>query len=255
MYETLKDLDYTGITTQYYATNKETNKEELYDKKSRDLLVKSGTHTNPGERTTKSKKAEIVKNIALVYLTLKDNDKAIAALKDARAQNPDDIDIILSEANINYRMGNIDEFKKLLLIATEKDPNNAELQYNLGVISSESKDSESAKKYYQKAIELDPNYTNAYINLSALILAREQPIIDEMNGLGSSSADDRRYDQLRDERKSIYREAVPYLTKALEMDSNSINAAKTLMNIYSVLGETDKYKSLKAKVEALQAGN
>ena len=63
-------------------------------------------------------------------------------------------------------MGNKDEFKRLLEIATQKDPNNADLQYNLGVIAGESDDSEAAKKCITiKPLELDPNYINAYINI------------------------------------------------------------------------------------------
>ena len=83
----------------------------------------------------------------------------------------------------------------------------------------------------------------------------EDKLIEEMNGLGSSSADDKRYDELREERKNLYRTAIPFLDKALGIDAKNISAAKTLMNIYSVLGETDKYKAMKEKVEVLEAGN
>ena len=62
-----------------------------------------------------------------------------------------------------------------------------------------------------------------------------------------------RYDELREERQNIYKSAIPYLTKALEINSESINAAQTLMNIYSVLGETEKFKVLKEKVDTLIA--
>ena len=81
-------------------------------------------------------------------------------------------------------MGNIEKFKELLEYATEKDPKNAELQYNLGVIAADANDFDNAKKYYDKAIELNPKYTNAYINLAALILGQEESIIDEMNNCG-----------------------------------------------------------------------
>ena len=151
-------------------------------------------------------------------------------------------------------MDNKEEFTRLLQLATEKDPNNPELQYNLGVIAAESGDVEGAKKYYKKAIELDPNYTNAYINMAALVLGAEEALIKEMNGLGSSKKDDLRYDELRKQRQDLYRDAIPFLDKALNIDSKNISAAKTLMNIYSVLGETDKYKSMKAKVEVLEGG-
>ncbi|TXE11783.1 tetratricopeptide repeat protein [Seonamhaeicola algicola] len=257
LYEQLRDLGYTGIGTQYYAVNKTTQEEEVFQSKElRDLSVKSAkTHIKPFEKTTESKKPEIVKNIALIYVSNGDNEKALQAMKDARAESPDDINLLLSEANVHFKMGNTEEFKKLLEQATQMDPDNAELQYNLGVIASESGDNDAAKSYYEKAIELDPSYSNAYINLSALILGKEEGIIKEMNGLGSSAADDKRYDELREERQNLYREAVPYLTKALEMDGDNINAAKTLMNIYSILGETAKQKEMKEIVDSIESGN
>jgi tetratricopeptide (TPR) repeat protein len=256
LYEELKKLGYTGIEKQYFATNVETNKEELFDNKSvRDISVKAKTYINPTERFTESKKAEIVKNIALIYVSKDDNEKALAAMKDARAESPDDINLILSEANVYYKMGNTEEFRKLLELATTKDPKNPELQYNLGVISADSDHPDEARAYYEKAIELDPNYINAYINLAALILNSEQPIIEEMNSLGTSKADNIKYDELKEKRQKLYSDAIPYLEKALDIDSKNINAAKTLMNIYSATGETAKFKDMKAKVEALESEN
>lgn len=252
LYDELKALGYTGIQKQYFATNAETGKEELLDKATRDLYVKAKSHTNPGERLTESKKPEIVRNMALIYVSKGDDKKAIEALQEARVENPTDINLILSEANAHYKMGNVAEFEALLSKATELDPTNPELQYNLGVIAAESGQPEKAKAYYEKTIELDPTYINAYINISALVLAREEPLITEMNGLGSSKKDDLRYDELREERQNLYKAAVPYLAKALEIDTENLSAAKTLMNIYSILGEAEKAKALKSTVEALE---
>ena len=252
VYEELKELGYTGIATEYLAVNKETQEEESFTSKSlRDISVKAKTHIKPTEEKTESKKAEIVKNVALIYVSQGDNEKAILAMKDARAESPDDVNLILTEANVHYKMGNTDEFKNLLKKATEMDPTNPELQYNLGVIAAESKQIEEAKAHYNKAIELDPKYTNAYINLSALILGQEEALIEEMNGLGTSRADDKRYDELREERQGLYKEAVPYLVTALDLDAKNSSAAKTLMNIYSILGETEKHKEMKAILDSL----
>ncbi len=256
LYNELKDLDFTGIETQIFAINKESGEEEPFQSKSmRDISVKAGTHIAPGERLTESKKAEIVKNIALIYVSNGENEKAIAAMKDARKENPDDINLLLSEANVHYKMGNIEEFKSLLEEATSKDPNNAELQYNLGVIAAESGDIESAKAYYNRSIELDPTFVNAQINMAALILSGEEALIEEMNGLGSSKKDDLRYDELKEMRQQVYKDAIPYLEDALNTDANNIQAAKTLMNIYSATGDDDKFTALKAKVEVLESGN
>lgn len=251
LYEELKKLGYTGKEKQFYATNKETGEEDVLDKVTRDLYVRSGTHSNPGERITESKKPEIVRNVALIYVSKGDNEKAISAIKDARAETPNDVNLILSEANIYFQMGNNEQFKKLLEEATQMDPNNAQLQYNLGVLSADAGDTEAAKKYYDKTIQLKPDYVDAYIASAALVLAKEKSLIEEMNGLGTSAKDNKRYDELVEVRKTIYKEAIPYLEKALNYDSKNINAAKTLMNIYSVLGETEKHNEMKAKVDSL----
>ena len=255
-YLRLKDLGYTGIKTNYFATNKETGAEESFsDKKTRDLAVISKTYENPKTNLSKSKSAEIIKNIALIYVAENDNEKAIAAMTDARVENPDDLGLILSEANVHLKMGNMDKFKELMIIATEKDPENAELQYNLGVLAAESGDFENAKGYYKKAISLDPNYTDAYTNMAVAILSAEETIVKEMNGLGNSAKDNNRYDELKEVRMELYNKAIPFLEKALELMPKNIDAAKTLKNIYSTVGETDKFKAMKQRIEEMEAGN
>ena len=77
---------------------------------------------------------EIVKNIALIYISKEDNENALAAMKEARAESPDDINLLLSEANVYYKMGNVEEFKSLLQLATTKDPKNPELQYSYNFV-------------------------------------------------------------------------------------------------------------------------
>ncbi len=256
LYEELKDLKYTGITEQLFAVNIKTGEKEQFPSEAlRKASISTKTHNNPTTEKTTSKRGEIIKNVALIYISQENSDKAIAAIKDARAEDPDDVNLILSEANIYYKLGDNAKFKELLQVATEKDPGNAELQYNLGVISAESKQIEEAKAYYEKAIELDPNYANAYINMAALLLEDVQAIVEEMNALGNSSADYKKYDELKEVTHGMYKNAIPYLQKALELRPQNDSAATTLMNIYSVLGETEKYKEMKAKVDAMGAGN
>ena len=254
MYEELKSLGYTGIEENYYATNAETQVEELFGSKVlRDLSVKSKSHINAKDETTKSKFPEIIKNIALIYVQNGNNEKALEAMAIARAEDPDNLDLLLTEANVYYSMGNNAKFKELLEVAIQKDPINPELQYNLGVISAETNDFENSKKYYQRAIELKPDYTNAYINLAALILGQEESVLEEMNKLGSSAADDRKYDELKAKRNQLYLDAIPYLESAFGIDPGNYQAAKTLANIFSAVGNTDKYKEYKALADSLES--
>ena len=253
MYEELRSLGYNGVEQNYLATNNETQVEELFGSKVlRDLSVKSKSHINPRDETTKSKFPEIIKNIALIYVQNGENEKALQAMAVARAESPDDLNLLLTEANVYYTMGDTPKFKELLEVAIQKDPMNPELQYNLGVISYETDDYEGSKKYYLKAIELKPDYINAYINLSALILGQEESILDEMNSLGSSAADDRKYDELKAKRNQLYLDAIPYLESAFGIDPSNYQAARTLANIYSAVGDSDKYKEYKAISDTLE---
>mgnify|MGYP000004465731 CR=1 FL=1 len=253
LYETLRALKFSGAEKKLFATNLKTNKKESFDNELlMKVSIKAGTHANPSEEFTKSKFPEIIKNIALIYMRNGDNDKALEAFTVARKQDPNNINLLLSEANLYYKMGDTNKFKELLEIAIVKDPNNPELQYNLGVISSDIGDFENSKEYYLRAIELKSDYTNAYINLSALILSQEQTILDEMNNLGSSKADDRKYDQLKEKRKQMYLEAIPYLESALISSPENFQAAKTLSNIHSAVGNTEKFKEFKAIADSLE---
>lgn len=254
-YGELKTLGYTGVEMKYNAVNKETNEVESFDNKTlRDLSVKAGTHIKPEDKKSASKSSEIVKNIALIYIAQGKDEMAASAMKEAREANPDDLNLLISEANIMLKLGKRDEFKRLMEEATIKDPNNAELQYNLGVIAAEGGDADSAITYYKKAIELDPDYADAYNNMAVLILDKDQKIVEKMNALGTSAADNKKYDEYKGQRLDVYKEAIPYLEKAFKLKPN-IYSARTLMNIYSAIDDMPKFKEMKAKVEELDSQN
>src|SRR5690606_13107169 len=109
-YEELRDLKFKGIEKQYSATLKSTGESEIFPNKSlRDISVKTGSHIAPKETITESKSAEIIKNIALIYVNKGENEKAMAAMKEARIENPEDTSLIISEANVQLQMGNREE--------------------------------------------------------------------------------------------------------------------------------------------------
>lgn len=246
-YNKLKDLGYTGKGIEYYAVNTETGqKEKFNDKKQRDLYLKSGSYSDPTEERLESKKAEIYKNIALIYLQQGQEEKGIQAIQDAKAENPDDTQLMLAEADIYYKAGQKDKYTEIVEKVLEKDPNNASLYYNLGVTSTQMEAPEKAIEYYKQAIEIDPEMTNAYINLASSILMKEQGVIDEMNGLGMSKADNKRYEELQEERTQLYKDALPYLQKAVDLDPDNQQAIQTLINIHSQLGNDDKVEKYKA---------
>lgn len=249
LYEELKKLNYSGKATYYYAMNKVTNQEDFYNTAvERDRMVKMGTHEKPRNESVPSKRGEIYKNIALIYVQEGKMDEAKKAVSDARKANPDDATLLLTEANLYLESKDIETYKKLISEALQKNPNDKDLIFNLGVISAGAKNYSDAEKYYNKVIELDPQYINAYINMAAMKLDDEKVIIDEMNKLGTSTNDMKRYDVLKKKREALFKSAIPYLEKAVVLDPKNVDVAKTLLNVYSALEMTTEYKALKAKM-------
>ena len=262
-YLMLKNMNYTGIIDEYFVTNNETGVEEKVSQTEYDLLKSSKDYSNPRIGKTDSRYPEIVKNIALIYVQQGKNDLAEAAIKEARDIQPDDVSLLLNEADLYIRISNNSDndddrllyrnkFKNLMEKAIELDPENGILYYNLGVIYAEQGELELAKEKYSQAIKLIPDYVDAYLNLVSVILEDEVAIVEEMNSLGNSKKDNLRYDELKETRENLYRECVPLLQELIKVSPSNIDALNTLKNIYGVLGENEAFMQVKAKIEELE---
>lgn len=251
-YEQLLDLGFTGVENQYFAINKETGEEELFSKTERDLMVKSGSYIKPQDRKSPPKIGEITKNIALIHIQNGDDSKALQAIERAKKENPGDTELLLVEADVYSKMGDMKNYKVVMEEVIKSDPNNPALYYNLGVSSANLGDNENAIKYYKKALELNPQMVNAQLNIATIILERERAIVDEMNSLGNTKADNKKYDELSKERKQIYSDAVPYLEAALQTEPNNVEVVRTMMNIYYQLENNQKAEEMKKKLSQIQ---
>ncbi len=231
-YNELKEIGYTGVTTQYLATNKKTGEvENLGTKSNRDTMVKLGQHNNPVDKVSDSKQAEIVKNIGYILVNQGKTEEAIVALQEARKANPKDINLLLNEAQLYIKLEKMDKFGALMEEAIQLDPTNPTLFFNLGVVNANEGKTEDAVKYYKKAIELKPDYGDAYMNLAVAMLGKEKAIVEEMN---KNLSNFKKYDELQAKQKDLYREALPYLVKADNIKRTE-GTVRTLLNMYDTL--------------------
>ena len=248
-YQMLLDLGYTGEEEELVATNKVSGEVEPFENKNlRDIAVRTGEYIKPEIRKTESRKGEILRNMTLIYIEEGNNEKATALMKAARAENPTDVYLMRADADMSYKMGDIARYNELMNKIVASDPNNPEIYFNLGVGSGEIGNNEKAIEYYEKALALKPDYEGALINISVLKLSGEDKLVEEMNNLGNTVADNKKYDELKKERQNIYSETLPYLERAYKLKPNNQEVIRTLMNIYGQLGDDAKYKEMKAKM-------
>ena len=249
-YDELKKLNYSGKGTNFYAVNKINGEEQFFSTaKERDQMVKLGTHEKPRTEEVTSKRGEIYKNMALILVQNGKVAEAKKAVAEARAANPDDKSLILTEANLYLDTKDYDTYKKLITEVLAQSPNDADLVFNLGVISYNAKNLAEAEKYYKRAIEIKPDYVNAYLNLAILKLDADKKLFEEIQKLGNSEKDNKRYEVLKKQREAVFTSALPYLEKASELDGTNEEVKGTLLSVYRALEMTEKAKALKAKMK------
>ena len=249
-YDELKKLNYSGKGTNFYAVNKINGEEQFFPTaKERDQMVKLGTHEKPRTEDIPSKRGEIFKNMALILVQNGKVAEAKKAVAEARAANPDDTSLVLTEANLYLDTKDYDTYKKLITEVLAQSPNDADLVFNLGVISYNAKNLVEAEKYYKRAIEIKPDYVNAYLNLAILKLDADKKLFEEIQKLGNSEKDNKRYEVLKKQREAVFTSALPYLEKASELDGTNEEVKATLLSVYRALEMTEKAKALKAKMK------
>lgn len=250
LYEQLLVLNYTGITTVFVATDKASGEDVVYgDKKAMDLQVKLGLAQNPREEKKDSRREMIFKNLAQNYSDKGNNEKALEIISKGRTEFPSSYSLLIDEANIYYKAGDNAKFKERLEEAIRLNPTEPTLYYNVGVMNMDQKNIDEAIKNFEKAIELKPDYADAYNNIGAAIIEKAAPIIDEMN---KSLADFKKYDKLQAQQFDIYRKSLPYYEKAYELNPNSINVIQTLMGLYENLEMTDKLEKIRVVYEKVK---
>ena len=124
-------------------------------------------------------------------------------------------------------------------------PDNPDLHYNIGVINMEQGNIEEARASYRRALEVNPGYTNAQLNLSTTYVNEGNGLIDEMNTLGNSRADIARYDELKKQKDDLFKEGAMVLEDALKVNPDNQGLLTQLKNIYGAMGDNENFMRLK----------
>jgi len=269
LYTRLIDMNYTGVTTIYEGTNKETGETATFaSKKDLDMQVKLGIIENDTTYTTKSNQPSMYRTLGSIYLNMGDKldkadstkkkeyyHKALEVLKEGKSKFPGDYDLLLTLGNTYLKEGNNQGFVDAMKEAIAQDPNNEVLYYNIGVVSADLGMEDQAKEAYKKAIEIKPDYTDAYINLAAMILGREKVINEEISALPIklNKANRAKLKRLKNEKTSVYKEAITYLEGAYKYDKTNTALLSTMKNIYYALDRNDDFMRVKKEMDALNA--
>lgn len=247
-YNTLMAQNYTGEKILYTAKSKLSDGYETFASKAdRDAAVKLGTHEAPKDEKEPSKKGEIYKNTSLILISQGKIEEAQKAVSQARKENPNDTAVMLAEADLYLKLKDNASYSRVVNEILAKEPNNADLIYNLGVLAIDADKLDEATAKFNRVIEINPNYANAYVNLAAVKLRADEVLVEKINNLSTSASDNKKYEQLRAERTKLFQSILPLLEKAHALDPENDIVIDNLISVYGFLEMSDKRKTLRAK--------
>ncbi|RLD91318.1 MAG: hypothetical protein DRJ09_01395 [Bacteroidetes bacterium] len=171
-----------------------------------------------------------------------DTAAAIQVVQKAREKYPEELQILLEEAQIYLEKGENEKLKNSLLKAVEKDSNNANLWFLLGKTYDDDGDKVNAEKYYTKATEVNPNFFEAFYNIGAIYNNKASELMKEANDLPLEET--AKYDKLINEANGYLSQAVPWLEKALKIKPDDTYTLHALKEAYTKLKLYDKAKAL-----------
>jgi len=176
---------------------------------------------------------------------LGDTIRAMEILAAGREKFPNELSLLLEEAQTYLEKGETEKLQKSLLAAIEKDPENSNLYFLLGKTYDDQKDYENAEKYYLKASEVRPDFFEAFYNIGAIYVNKAAEFQAEANDLPLDKV--KEYDSLNAKADANLKKAIPFLEKSLELNSEDVFTRNALKEAYIRLKMNDKLEELNNK--------
>jgi tetratricopeptide (TPR) repeat protein len=184
------------------------------------------------------------------YIALKDSAKALDALKRGYENYPDSTLIIFELVNYYLSTGNNEEGMKYLNIAEHLAGDNPSIYFAKGTLFEKLGDKEKAMEAYRQAIEVDPEFYNAWFNIGALYFNNAVEMYDKANKI----EDLKEYNKAKEAADEVLKKAIEPLEKAHQINPKDQSCLETLSTIYYRLQMMDKREQVLEELKKLKAG-
>ena len=180
----------------------------------------------------------------------KDQEEAYRLVNEAREIYPTDKGLAEFEIQLLLQLNKMDEAMASIKSALESDPDNTAIRLRYGYLKEQSGDLTGALEEYKKTVEADPNFFEGNYYAGAVYLDNAREIINEVNNL-----DDKEWEAKSDtmlaEADKLYEEAVPYFTKAAELQPENTEIMRILFQVHTRLKDEAKAQEYDKKLQEL----
>lgn len=210
------------------------------------------------------RKPEIYSMLGNLYKDAGDTTKMLNTIAMGRKKFPSDLGLIITETNYYLGKGELAKAQGLLKIAVEKEPENSILHFTIGslydrlALDSSVIEAEKvfmlaeAEESYRKAIELKPDYFDAYYNLGALFFNRGVEIFELANKIPAEQFDE--YEKAKTKYMEYWNKSVPYLEMANQLMPSEVATIQALKSLYARLNMPEKLKIATDRLNSIKEG-
>ncbi|REC76417.1 hypothetical protein DRF60_13705 [Chryseobacterium elymi] len=252
IYTDLINSGFTGVQTTYTAKEKKSGQVVNLDKATWELMKKNADYSDFKTEQTPSVEPELYETLTTLLMNAKKPNEALVIIEKGLAKYPNNAKLKEVQATAYYDSGNTEKFIGALKEQLAKNPNDATNWYNLGVMQSKNPATvEDAVASFKKAIEIKPDFDNAYQNLVYTVVGDDSKTVEQINATRKDKPEEAT--KLIDARRERFAKALPYAEGWYKAAPENLDALTALKEIYIVTKNTDKIKDLKAKEAELKA--
>jgi len=233
------------------------------------------TNYNKLVTTKYSGNAKVYYDLSTLYLLSKDTVGSLKVAAEGVTRYPANSDLRKREIEIALQTGKQNDILVKIQSAIANDPKNKTLYYYEGLTYSQVGDEANAKSakakdvatknslhqtaldnyakaadLYKKALELDPDYFDANLNLGYVLI---KPAIDTYNAAVNLPANKQKeYDAAVAKAGIQFDIAKPYIQKAVDLNPKSTDALTNLLSYYRGKRDNANAAKTKAQIDALK---
>jgi tetratricopeptide (TPR) repeat protein len=184
----------------------------------------------------------------------KNPEAAYELITKAKKEYPTDKILAEYEIQLLLQLNKMDEAMSQIKDALANDPKNTGLLLRSGYLKEQAGDIEGALADYKKSVEVDPNFFEGNYYTGALMLESSRKILNELNDLSDEEWEKQSQVKGR-EADELYRQSIPYFTKAVEIRPENTDILIILFQVHSKLKNTTEAEALNKKLIALLGAN
>ena len=191
----------------------------------------------------KYKEPGLYNNLYKAYLAKGDSAKAFTSLKQGFATYPENVGILIEIINYYLITNESQAALEYLDKAKKNDPGNKSFYFADGTLYDKIGNMDKAVESYKKAMELDPNYFDAYFNLAVVYFNNAVKLTEVAN----SELDNKKYLDKKAIADEEFKKVIPHMEKAYDIAKaspdgaiNTRSALDTLKTLYYRLKMTDQ---------------